>query len=131
MPSEHSLNEEARLRFARHLLLREIGLAGQARLCAARVCIAPEADGSAGEAARDYLVRSGLTVVDTRGGAARQVAVADHGRVRALAGAPDLEPAAAGLAGAFAAVETIKAVLGVGDPAELPPALVLAAPGEP
>jgi hypothetical protein len=38
----------------------------------------------------------------------------------------ELEEAAAALAGAFAAVETIKAVLGVGTPAELPQALSLA-----
>jgi hypothetical protein len=45
--------------------------------------------------------------------------------VKAMAGEPLLEEAAAALAGAFAAVEAIKAVTGAGEPAALPANFVL------
>ena len=109
-------------RFARHLLLAEIGPAGQARLCAARVRIADEADARAARVARDYLERAGLEV-DAAGGDAVEVARAEA--VRALAGRAELEEAAAALAGAFAAVEAIKAQLDAGTRAALPAALSL------
>jgi hypothetical protein len=110
-------------RFARHLLLAEIGTAGQARLCAARVRVAEGADERAARVTRDYLERAGLEV---DAGARDAVDVPDANRLRALAGRAELEEAAAALAGAFAAVETIKAVLDVGAPAALPAALCLA-----
>jgi hypothetical protein len=56
---------------------------------------------------------------------AHPVAVLDADGVRRLAGDPLLEDAAAELAGAFAAVEAIKAVTGAGSPGALPPNLVL------
>jgi hypothetical protein len=113
-------------RYARHLLLAEIGTAGQARLCAARVRIAGAADARATRTACDYLERAGLSIAAGAGEQVEAVAVADANAVRALAGCVELEEAAAALAGAFAAVETIKAVLGAGVSAQLPAALTLA-----
>jgi hypothetical protein len=109
-------------RFARHLLLAEIGAAGQARLCAARVRIPDGSDARAARVARDYLERAGLEVAAS---AQDAVDVAHVEAVRSLAGRAELEEAAAALAGAFAAVEAIKAVLGAGTRASLPEALSL------
>jgi hypothetical protein len=115
-------------RYARHLLLAEIGPAGQARLCSARVRVAAASDPRAAHATREYLERAGLVLqVDASGAAATvDMLPVDAAAVRALAGRAELDEAAAALAGAFAAVETIKAVLGVGTPAALPRALSLA-----
>jgi hypothetical protein len=115
-----------RQRYARHLLLSEIGETGQARLCAARVRVRVTSDPRAVAVARDYLERAGLEVLDAGdAGAGLDVPVPDAQAVRVLAGGEALEEAGAALAGAFAAVEAIKAVLGVGVYAELPSALSL------
>jgi hypothetical protein len=115
-----------RQRYARHLLLSEIGEAGQARLSAAQVRVRAASDPRAQAVARDYLERAGLTVLDAGPGAELEVPVPDAQAVRAVAGSEALEEAAATLAGAFAAVEAIKAVLGVGVHAALPAGLSLA-----
>jgi hypothetical protein len=101
------VTEIDRHRHARHLLLSEIGEQGQARLCATRVVFPESADPSAGAVARDYLTRAGLHVAPVGIIAPVPCAAA----IRTLAGRPELEPAAAALAGAFAAVEAIKAAL--------------------
>jgi hypothetical protein len=107
-------------RHARQLLLAEIGERGQERLCATRVQLAADADPRAAVVARDYLERAGMQVLDASAGDAQAagvdasalpMAVVDSAAVRALAGHPALDEAAAALAGAFAAVEAIKQAL--------------------
>ncbi|HJK94779.1 MAG TPA: hypothetical protein RMH85_28540 [Polyangiaceae bacterium LLY-WYZ-15_(1-7)] len=97
-----ALRPEDKRRYARHILLPEIGAAGQEALQAARFAPAP---GPAGEVAALYLERAGLE------------AAAD-GPALQLEGAPE-DPSDAAIAGAFAAVEHIKATLGVGTPGAL------------
>jgi hypothetical protein len=105
-------------------------------------------DTRAAAVARDYLERAGLQLPDTTlprsagvmptidaheataQGDLEQphelaVAVADSTALQALAGRPELEEAAAALAGAFAAVEAIKSALGLARPATLPAELSL------
>ena len=123
------LSSAQKRRYARHLLLAEIGEAGQERLCAARVRVPDAADARAMAVARAYLERAGLELSD--GFDARGVEPGDVKAVQALAGRPELEPAAAALLGAFAAVEAIKQVIGAGEPGALPPALSLAGKVQP
>lgn len=104
-------------RFARHLLLAQIGEAGQLRLCAAAVRDSVDADPRAASVAHRYLERAGLRVGTHADGDV--IAVPSTEAIRALAGSAELEGAAAALAGAFAAVETIKTVLGIGTPSTL------------
>jgi hypothetical protein len=117
------LSPQQKQRYARHVLLAEIGEAGQLRLCGARVRLGRESDPGAAAVATDYLVRAGLET--TGDAAARELALPDTRTIRALAGSTDFEPAAAALAGAFCAVEAIKAALGAGVPGALPRDLVL------
>jgi hypothetical protein len=116
-------------RHARQLLLAEIGERGQARLCATRVRLSGDGDLRAAAVARDYLERAGLQLMDAHEASARSddeesrglaVEIADSGALRALAGRPELEEAAAALVGAFAAVEAIKGALDLAHPATLP-----------
>ncbi|MFI5307838.1 MAG: hypothetical protein ACHQ53_10820 [Polyangiales bacterium] len=116
-------------RYARHLLLPEIGADGQARLCAASVRFPGSADVRASDVARVYLERAGIDVrpADAENATLARAVPATR-EVQAIAGAPDLVEAAAALCGALAAVEVIKAELGIGRAAGLP-AVVLS--GEP
>jgi hypothetical protein len=127
-----ALSARDRGRYARHLLLPEIGLAGQERLLCERVRFAAGASEEASAVAREYLVRAGLTV-SARGeerlpeeppageaNAARVVSLPDDDAIEQLAGEPMLAHAAAALAGALAAVETLKAALGLARPVEEP-----------
>ena len=116
------LTEQQIRLYARQVILREIGPAGQASLCESRVAITASdaaAQPRAALVARDYLQRAGL-----------QVAEGDAGLPVAFGAAPQVEPAlqacAAWLSGAWAAVETIKRVAGVGTPATESPALWIA-----
>jgi hypothetical protein len=109
------MDAQARRRFARHLLLAEVGEAGQALLCAARASV--EGEPRASEVARTYLERGGVQLDTTAGG--------ETVCVESCRTAPGLEEAAAFVAGAFAATEHIKKVLGVGVPGALPPALFI------
>jgi hypothetical protein len=120
------LEAKLKQRYARHLLLAEIGEAGQMRLAATRVFLPAEADPRALAVARDYLERAGLAT-GTSGAVERDVNahVLDAAAVSVLAGRAELEEAAAALAGAFAAVEAVKSALGVGVPAQLPKTLEL------
>ncbi len=104
-------------RHARQLLLPEIGEVGQAFLSAHAVAVP---GGPAGEVAAEYLRRAGVhaAVTESAPGAEELEALAPE-RVAALAGRPELEAAAAFLAGAFTAVEEMKRALGVGSPGRL------------
>ena len=87
---------------------------GQARLSEATCCPPVAADADAADTAKTYLRRAGL---DVRLGAPTEVPVPAPLVVEAIAGQPVLVKAASAVAGAFAAVETIKLVLEVGRPA--------------
>jgi len=115
------LSAADRKRYARHVLLTEIGIAGQARLLQSSVSLPTDADARAAEVATDYLQRAGMRV-DASGAPA---ALSGPDALRALAGRAELIEAAAALAGAFTAVEAIKRALGVGEPAGLPSSLTL------
>jgi hypothetical protein len=117
------LSPAERRRYSRQLLLREISDEGQRALCAARAELPACADPNAAEVARDYLSRAGLTA--DAAAASVSVEVPDSSAVAALAGAPSLQAAASTLAGAFAAVEAIKALVGAGHAAKLPKDLSL------
>jgi hypothetical protein len=125
------LTDEQKRLYARHMLLDQLGPTGQARLCAARVTAAPQSDARAAAVALDYLARAGVQV-DLRP-AGHEVAAGHHvladssEALHALAGDPALLECAAWLSGAFAAVEAIKQIVGVGAPARLDPELVLTA----
>lgn len=105
------LDDRQRTLYARHLLLPEIGAAGQAALCAAVVSVRGGADPVALAAARDYLERAGVQVVEDAGAAVELSlpTTSDLARVPAVA-----REAAAMAAGAFAAVEAIKRIVGTG-----------------
>ena len=122
------LTADQRSRYARHLLLVEIGEEGQSRLCAAVVGARQSADAAAAAVSADYLRRAGV-MVQKASDDALVVDLAGANRVDALAGRPELRDAAATLAGAFAAVEAIKAITGAGQPATLPEDLRLAEDG--
>ena len=104
-------------RFARHLLLSQIGEAGQLRLCATQVRACADADPRAVSVAYRYLERAGMRL-GTRDDS-EVIALPSPEALRALAGSVELEGAAAALAGAFGAVEAIKHALGVGTPSTL------------
>jgi hypothetical protein len=110
------LSPAARQRYARHILLAEVGETGQQRLCIAQAQLPADADPRAASIARDYLERAGLSV-ETRP-AAREPQL-NREAVGKLAGDPALESAAAALLGALHAVEVIKAELELGQPLAL------------
>jgi hypothetical protein len=119
-----ALSSAQRARYARHLLLPELGELGQERLLSSRARPTEHADAGALAVARSYLERAGVAVVQEQ--ASTQLLVACSAEVEALAGAPYLLEAARALAGAFAAVETIKSVVAIGHSSELPRTLSLA-----
>lgn len=116
------LGPAQRARYARHLLLPELGEAGQLKLLAARVRPAEGADGEAWEVAREYLARAGVEEDAAEG---TPIALPNAAELAALAGEPELVEAARALAGAFCAVEAIKSLAGLGVPAALPAAFSL------
>ena len=113
-----ALAEHDRVRFARHLLLPEIGASGQERLNAARVRVSEGADAGARAVSSEYLARAGLRVSPE---GEHAVSLPTGAEVEALAGAPELVEAARALVGALAAVEAVKAVLELGEPLKQPP----------
>jgi hypothetical protein len=115
------LSASERERYARQLLLTEVGVAGQERLCAAQVALPMDASARAADVACSYLERAGVRVepAAVSGQGPLRVALPDDAAVAALAGDPRLHDAAAWLAGAFAAVEVMKQALGVGTPGAL------------
>jgi hypothetical protein len=122
------LTEIQRRRYARQIVLRELGPTGQARLCASTAVHANGADARVAAVARAYLERAGLQQQPAaEGGNVVAVHGAGTEAVQACAGAPELEDCAAWLLGAWAAVETIKQAASVGEqaPADSLAALVL------
>jgi len=120
-----SLDAAARRRYARQLLLGEIGEAGQKRLLDARFRRGDGSDANAFAVAADYLERAGCTL----GTEGEPVSIPDADAVRRFAGADAFVAPAAAIVGAFAAVEQIKATLGCGEAQEFPSDLRLT--GEP
>ncbi|NOY91406.1 MAG: hypothetical protein GXP55_09355 [Deltaproteobacteria bacterium] len=108
--ADASLSPQERQRFARQLLLHEIGADGQLRLLGARFD-APST--RAGAIAADYLVRAGL-----RPGSALEAALA------LSLPSEEGDPVADALCGAFAAVEALKGALQLGTPGALDPQLL-------
>jgi hypothetical protein len=89
-------------------------------LCDARIDVA--GDERAAAVAVDYLARAGVSLSRDD---ARTIAVGDATVLQATAGAAALVDCAAWLQGAFAAVEAIKQIAGVGSASALDPQLVL------
>jgi hypothetical protein len=107
-----ALSGRDRTRYARHLLLTQLGEAGQERLLAAQVVANGDADAGALAVARRYLTRAGVQVCDD--GASSPLRVATAEQVATMAGHPSLRAAARALAGALSAVNTIQSLIGVG-----------------
>jgi len=131
------LSDPQKRRYARQILVDELGLAGQERLCGAAVQPSAAADPEAAAVALDYLARAGLrcegepSPLTAAGGPALPVEIETSAAVHALAGDPLLYDCAAWLAGAFAAVETIKRAASAGVEGRLDPALTLQASSAP
>jgi hypothetical protein len=116
-----SLDAASRRRYARQILLAEIGERGQERLLESRFRRTPGSDEGAFAIAAEYLGRAGCSL-DESGEALR---VPDESAVRGFAGSPALEAPAAAVIGAFCAVEHLKAALGMKAPREFPVDLTL------
>jgi hypothetical protein len=115
------LSAAARRRYGRHLLLGEIGESGQERLMKAGFRLGPGRDADAYAVAAEYLERAGCLRKDD----GQEVRIADRAAVLRFAGSPALRETAAAVAGAFAAVEHLKEVLGIAAARDLPPDLTL------
>ncbi|MDB4976512.1 MAG: hypothetical protein JWN48_4853 [Myxococcaceae bacterium] len=108
-----ALSDRERTRYARQLLLSQLGEAGQERLLRAAACAPAQADGGALEVARIYLERAGVRVVvheslPEHGTHAQELALPSSAELTRIAGAPELEPAARALMGALAAVRALQ-----------------------
>lgn len=111
------LSERDRQRYARHLLLTQVGEAGQERLLAAKLRVHADADRGVLEVARTYLERAGLSLTVRDAGSepdSLHTAQADELRlpssedVARVAGGVELAEAARALLGALAAVSAIQ-----------------------
>ena len=111
-----TLDAAARRRYARQLLLGEIGEAGQERLLGSEFAVGAVSDASAFASAAEYLQRAGCRETD----AGREVLVPDAAAVTRFAGAPFLREPAAAVVGAFSAVEHLKAMLGIAEARAFP-----------
>ena len=120
-----SLDATAKRRYARQLLLGEIGEIGQERLLEAGFHRGPDVDADAYAVAAEYLRRAGCEEKDTEGASVR---VPRSEAVMRFAGSTSLHAAAAAAMGAFAAVEHLKRVLAVGKASEFPSDLELQPP---
>ncbi|TNF60613.1 MAG: hypothetical protein EP303_06920 [Deltaproteobacteria bacterium] len=120
-----SLDAAARRRYARQLLLGEIGESGQERLLNARFCCGADGDAGACTVAAEYLERAGC-IPDASGS---ELPIPDESVVMRFAGSPALREPAAAIVGAFSAVEHLKEVLGIAAALELPSELTLDAEG--
>lgn len=126
-----SLSDSQRVRYARHLLLPELGEEGQLRLLAGSVRFAQGGARGAREVAGEYLRRAGVRVNEEEDAHDyahvhddADVDVRGDGDVLllsppALACDPSLARAAEALSGAFVAVEAIKRLARIGEAAEL------------
>ena len=106
-----TLDAAARRRYARQLLLGEIGEAGQECLLGSEFAAGAASDARAFASAAEYLRRAGCRETD----AGREVLVPDAAAVTRFAGAPFLLEPAAAVIGAFSAVEHLKAILGIAE----------------
>ncbi|MGB3050741.1 MAG: hypothetical protein WBB42_07060 [Polyangiales bacterium] len=111
-----SLDATARRRYARQLLLGEIGEAGQERLLDARFRRGAGGDADAYAVAADYLERAGCST-DPSGAVLR---LPSTSALMRFAGSPALAEPAAAILGAFSAVEHLKEVLGIAAARDLP-----------
>jgi len=114
------LSSRDRTRYARQLLLPQLGEAGQVRLLAATLHVGAEADAGALAVARSYLERAGVRVLDPSGthdaalqGDSAELLVATVSQIDGIAGEPVLREAARALAGALAAVGAIQTLAGL------------------
>ena len=117
-----SLDATARRRYARQLLLGEIGEEGQERLSTADFRPGAEGDMDAYAVAAEYLRRAGCREGESDGTPVHGSTV---DAVTHFAGSPSLHGPAAAVLGAFAAVEHLKNALGAGEPHAFPPDLTL------
>ena len=113
------LTDDQKRLYARHILLEQLGASGQARLCAAHVKLGPEADARAAAVALDYLARAGVRASESASDESLELGVGSTAAIEQLAGDPALHECAAWLNGAYAAVEAIKRIAGVGSPGRL------------
>jgi hypothetical protein len=131
--SARVLTDEQQRLYARHILLDQLGTAGQARLCAARATAQPQSDPRAAAVALDYLARAGVQIDpdsarhEVPHEVPHEAPAASPEALHALAGDAALLECAAWLSGAFAAVEVIKQIVAVGTEGRLDPELVLTA----
>jgi len=116
-----SLDAAARRRYARQLLLGEIGEAGQERLLASGFRGAVGGDADAFAVAADYLERAGCA----RDPDGVEVRIPRASEVMRFAGNAGLREPAALVLGAFAAVEYLKEALGIAAASEVPTDLSL------
>ena len=116
-----SLDAATRRRYARQLLLGEIGEAGQERLLDAGFRHGEAGDAEVAAVAAEYLERAGCAA--DQGGTL--LCVPEATAVVRFAGSPALRGPAAAILGAFSAVEHLKEVLGIAAAGELPSELTL------
>ena len=116
-----SLDAATRRRYARQLLLGEVGEAGQERLLAARFRRDEGSDAEASVVSVDYLERAGCAV----GVDGDTLDVPDQSAVMRFAGKASLAAPAAAIIGAFCAVEAMKRTLGCGETRDFPAELSL------
>lgn len=116
-----SLDAAARRRYARQLLLGEIGEPGQERLLTAGFRCGADRDAGAYAVAAEYLERAGCP----RDESGAELRVPSESAVMRFAGSPALREPAAVVMGAFSAVEHLKEVLGIAAACELPSELTL------
>ncbi|MDB4972443.1 MAG: hypothetical protein JWN48_784 [Myxococcaceae bacterium] len=117
------LSERDRTRYARHLLLSQLGEAGQERLLAAAVHARADADPGALAVARCYLERAGVQVASReslleKGTSSAELDLGSSADVTRIAGSSALEEATRALLGALAAVRAIQEAAAL--PASLP-----------
>ena len=117
-----SLDATARRRYARQLLLGEIGQAGQERLFTAGFRREAEGDADAYAVAAEYLRRAGCPETESGG---TSIGAPTTEAVMRFAGSESLRAPAAAVLGAFAAVEHLKQALEIGDPRNFPTDLTL------
>ena len=110
------LSARERSRYARQLLLPQIGESGQTRLLALRVRARPGGDEGALSVAATYLERAGVSVGEHR--AASEFFVAPSAELLRIAGDGALLEAARALAGALAAVDVLRTAVGFGGVAQ-------------
>jgi len=120
-----SLDAAARRRYARQLLIGEIGESGQLRLLDAGFRHGADGDADATAVAAEYLERAGCSAAE----AGVELRVPDASAVMRFAGSPALREPAAAIMGAFSAVEHLKEVLGLAAACELSPELTLSDEG--